>query len=771
MMVRVVALAGASFLSGALGAGESAGGRFPTFADRDTVALWLFDEADYPHATLTDAGPHEYDLRLMGGGRLVSGRFGRALHVSPRAESAVAYAGFKGVIPLDHMREPAGPSGLWGPTIAPERLLTTLAHRDWTLELWLRLGEGRPEGATLLDLGHAYEPGVRLRLDAGESRFVLENHYAGFAASGPTRPEALGDGRWHHVAFTYDRDGGRVRHFLDGALLGPAEVSRMAARTTPPVVVPTDRSRDTFGFTPSASGEWRRRHRFNVALGHDRQGGGRTTGAFDEVRLSAVVRYGEEFALPGSFSRNYGSHAPGPAVATGPPLLFAADAPPGPVQLGPRRHLFVDGALLEEHRGLRFTCNPPKGWQALEPPAMGGGQGSVCDRDGEVFLYLTDGYSSAEGRVRLRVARDGLRFRAPERGGVEHEGPPQRDTVLHGAPMHGVVFEDPNPRIAPEERFKLTAWVANRGIYLYVSPDGVRWRRNEVAMLPLVSGGAAETYWDDQRGLYATLLKRDSDFSTPAHPGEGRRAVGFETREVTKSWPFEAVPEPLFAGWPMPVVTGEGPVVFGGNRHGEVFRTRVLKYPWAPDVYLAFLWRFDDQENRVTDLGVSRDGARWRFYADQAWYLGPFGDYVEAMAHHGLVRRGDEIWQYAEYGTGAHGDGERVHARVVQRLDGFVSLDAGLAPGTAVTRPLLFAGRRLELNVAAEGEVRVELLDEAGEPWPGRTLADCDPIRADSVRQEVTWRGESDVSALAGKVVRLRVVMRDAKLYALQFVD
>ena len=141
------------------------------------------------------------------------------------------------------------------------------------------------------------------------------------------------------------------------------------------------------------------------------------------------------------------------------------------------------------------------------------------------------------------------------------------------------------------------------------------------------------------------------------------------------------------------------------------------------------------------------------------------------MAHHGLIRRGDEIWQYAEYGTGAHGDGDRVFARVVQRLDGFVSLDASTSTGTAITRPLVFEGSRLELNVAARGEVRVELLDEAGEPWPGRTLADCDPIRLDSVRHGVTWGGESDVSAVAGKVVRLRVAMRDAKLYALQFVD
>ena len=36
---------------------------FPSFADKHTVGLWLFDETDYPYTTLTDAGQNEYDLR------------------------------------------------------------------------------------------------------------------------------------------------------------------------------------------------------------------------------------------------------------------------------------------------------------------------------------------------------------------------------------------------------------------------------------------------------------------------------------------------------------------------------------------------------------------------------------------------------------------------------------------------------------------------------------------------------------------------------------
>src|SRR5262249_61657776 len=113
----------------------------------------------------------------------------------------------------------------------------------------------------------------------------------------------------------------------------------------------------------------------------------------------------------------------------------------------------------------------------------------------------------------------------------------------------------------------------------------------------------------------------------------------------------------------------------------------------------------------------------------------------------------------------------RAAARVKQRLDGFVSLDAVGEPGTATTRPLVFAGDRLVLNVAAQGAVRVGLLDEQGRAVPGFAASDCDPLQTDSTGATVTWHGRSDVRALAGKVVRVRFELREAKLFAFQFIN
>ena len=46
----------------------------------------------------------------------------------------------------------------------------------------------------------------------------------------------------------------------------------------------------------------------------------------------------------------------------------------------------------------------------------------------------------------------------------------------------------------------------------------------------------------------------------------------------------------------------------------------------------------------------------------------------------------------------------------------------------------------------------------------------CDRIVCNSIQRAVTWKGSADVSSLAGKPVRMHVRMRNAKLYAFQFV-
>jgi len=336
--------------------------------------------------------------------------------------------------------------------------------------------------------------------------------------------------------------------------------------------------------------------------------------------------------------------------------------------------------------------------------------------------------------------------------------------------MYGSFFRDLNPDVPASEKYKVNAFVSTRGMYFYTSGDGINWRRNEVSQLPLRSGGEGECFWDDQRGRYASYIKRDSSFHNEecARPG-GRVGVGFWTKEILKPWPFHRMDTPYFEGYPFPSVTCEGPTSFPVTEAGEVYRIRAIKYPWAPDVYLSFVWRYspDNDEVRHVDLGISRDGEDWSFFGTD-WYI-PLGSQEEELTLYGLIRRGDEIWQYVDEGGAHGGDAQRVYYRYSQRLDGFVSLDAGVSPGTATTLPLVFEGDQLVLNLKAQGSARVGITDENGEAYPGFAPGDCDAIIGDHIKTTVTWNGRSSVAALAGKTVRLSFELQDCKLFAFEF--
>jgi hypothetical protein len=110
--------------------------------------------------------------------------------------------------------------------------------------------------------------------------------------------------------------------------------------------------------------------------------------------------------------------------------------------------------------------------------------------------------------------------------------------------------------------------------------------------------------------------------------------------------------------------------------------------------------------------------------------------------------------------------------RYTLRIDGFTSVQAPLSGGELLTKPIRFDGRRLTLNcsTSAAGSIRVEIQDAEGNPLPGFALAQCHEIYGDDLDRTVSWQQRSDVSALVGRPVRLRYVLRDADVFSFQFV-
>ena len=72
-------------------------------------------------------------------------------------------------------------------------------------------------------------------------------------------------------------------------------------------------------------------------------------------------------------------------------------------------------------------------------------------------------------------------------------------------------------------------------------------------------------------------------------------------------------------------------------------------------------------------------------------------------------------------------------------------------------------------STSAAGSVQVELQDPQGVALRGFALADCHEIYGDQIERVVAWKGNPDLSKLAGAPVRLRFLLKDADLYSIQF--
>ena len=187
---------------------------------------------------------------------------------------------------------------------------------------------------------------------------------------------------------------------------------------------------------------------------------------------------------------------------------------------------------------------------------------------------------------------------------------------------------------------------------------------------------------------------------------------------------------------------------------------------------------------KITELNLaySRDGFHWSRPDRTAFIPASRRDvwdrgYVQSVGGVCLVR-GDRLWFYY---SGFQGDATKTNKDWLKtgyydrgstgvaflRRDGFVSLDAGEKTGTLTTRPLTFNGTQLFVNAdCPQGELRVEILDQAGNPIALFTTENCEPVSADKTKQIVRWKNGGDLSRLSGQPVRFRFHLTHGKLYA-----
>ncbi len=76
----------------------------------------------------------------------------------------------------------------------------------------------------------------------------------------------------------------------------------------------------------------------------------------------------------------------------------------------------------------------------------------------------------------------------------------------------------------------------------------------------------------------------------------------------------------------------------------------------------------------------------------------------------------------------------------------------------------------MNLDSSSRSWLKVEILDQGGQPIPGFGEEDADRLDSNDVHCLVSWQRKEDLSALVGRSIRLRFRGQSVKLYAFQFL-
>jgi hypothetical protein len=416
--------------------------------------------------------------------------------------------------------------------------------------------------------------------------------------------------------------------------------------------------------------------------------------------------------------------------------------------------------------------------------------------------------------VAYAESTDGIHFKKRPLGLVEWNGSRQNNFVMptdvaQTAVGGGSVFRDENPNCPPEQRYK--SWSkfystpgTRRGTNrIWYSADGLNWKLYDTVPTGLRKADTQPTwFWDSRIGRYIGYSREWVDISD----NQTIRMVGYNESDDMLHWEnFSLALKPdELDGNPLPVIRilpTDG--MQKGAKHGtedvsptsgrmDFYGPGVFKYKETQDLYFSILPAFHHLTRKEgkswpdtgdLQLAVSRDARNFRRLGGRRPFLrlGMEGSFDSKWIWPVLqpLRMGNELWFYY-LGMNQNHAGvldpqakqmENAISRAILRLDGFVSADAAYSGGWFTTPVLTYQGSRLELNLdtSAGGIAQVEIQDASGKPIAGYSLAESDILNGNSVRMQVSWKGNSDVSKLAGKTVRLHFKLRDCRLYAFQF--
>jgi len=468
-------------------------------------------------------------------------------------------------------------------------------------------------------------------------------------------------------------------------------------------------------------------------------------------------------------------------------LVFAqlALAAEPPRQIGSQRELFVDNYLIQELKNVRLVLHRPVDRGAvmkLDRPWEGPFSGYfTVIKDGNLYRMYYRGRSATgvDGAIAevtcYAESPDGIHWTKPNLGLVEVAGTKANNVILANVPPYNHNFSpmlDTRPGVSPKHRYKALAGIQQSGLVAFGSADGIRWAKLQPE--PVITGGVFDSqnvcFWSEAEQCYLAYFRVFKD---------GYRRIARTTSKDFLHWTPAVLMEYERHGTPVPIE--------------HLYTNQTHPYFRAPQLYVATAARFMPGRQAITDEEAKAIQVHPSYYkdiSDAVLLTSRGGDRYQRTFMEGFVSPGigAENWvsrtnypvlnivptgpdEMSLYVNQNYGQPTAHIRRYTLRLDGFASVEAPYDGGELVTRPLVFQGKRLLLNYAtsAAGGIRVEIQDSQGQPIPGFRLDETKELIGNRIEQAVPWKAGEDLSRLAGQVVQLRFVLKDANLYALRF--
>jgi len=499
-------------------------------------------------------------------------------------------------------------------------------------------------------------------------------------------------------------------------------------------------------------------------------------------------------------------------------LSETAAQSPSVIDIGTRRELMIDDYLIGSFEGEAALklYHPVRREIALvngEQPWEGNGCGYyTIMQDGDKYrMYYHAWHIPVDGGqehplvIAYAESDDGVRWVKPRLGIVEFRGSKKNNIVLkeiNGKRAHDFSpFKDSNPDCAPDAVYKaIGLGQSPTGLYAFKSKDAIHWETYGTQPVFVESGWVFDsqniTFWSETEKRYV-LYYRNAPVGKAGQDGvtSGNRArnIARATSEDYIHWTKEGLLE----------YTNRPPTLLQ-----QYYTNQIKPYYRAPHLYIGFPACYVDRGwqratlllpspdlrkqraktqprngSVVTDslIMTSRDGTTFHTW-DEA-FLRPglktrhnwaYGDnYVAWHVVETQSTFDDAPRELSLYATESYFTGKSSRLRrYTLRIDGFASVHAPYRGGEVITKPLRFSGSELRFNfaTAAAGTIRAEIQDESGKPFDGYSLKESEVLFGDSLDQTIYWKNGSDVGAMAGKVVQLRIVLSDADVYAFRFV-